>query len=200
MMMASMLLKSWAMPPVSCPTASIFCICRICASAASRDCDLLLQAGIGLRQLRVGRNQIFEPPAGVGDAEYRHGEHCDQRQDRSHPHAVVRRLGIGQSLLQHRVLVATDIGDDRADAVHGDLALIAANEIDGARDVALIVEPQGLGYLRQLIADGGHQRLDLAYPIRIARRRLISILPAHAAGPTRPICKAPDRIASPVSR
>ena len=36
MMIASMLLKSCAMPPVSWPTASIFCIWRICASAAWR--------------------------------------------------------------------------------------------------------------------------------------------------------------------
>ena len=40
--MASMLLKSCAMPPVSCPTASIFCICRTCASARL--------AGIALRR------------------------------------------------------------------------------------------------------------------------------------------------------
>ena len=33
---ASMLLKSCAMPPVSWPIASIFCIWRTCASAASR--------------------------------------------------------------------------------------------------------------------------------------------------------------------
>ena len=32
---ASKLLKSWAMPPVSLPIASIFCDCRSCSSAAS---------------------------------------------------------------------------------------------------------------------------------------------------------------------
>ena len=33
-MTVRMLLKSWAMPPVSWPTASIFCACRSCSSAA----------------------------------------------------------------------------------------------------------------------------------------------------------------------
>jgi len=32
----SILLKSWAMPPVSWPTASIFCICRMAPSASIR--------------------------------------------------------------------------------------------------------------------------------------------------------------------
>ncbi len=35
-MMVRRLLKSWATPPVSCPTASIFCACRSVASAVSR--------------------------------------------------------------------------------------------------------------------------------------------------------------------
>ncbi|MCY1422329.1 hypothetical protein D9M71_380060 [compost metagenome] len=36
MMPVSMLLKSWAMPPVSWPTASIFCAWRKASSARSR--------------------------------------------------------------------------------------------------------------------------------------------------------------------
>ena len=35
-MTASILLKSWAMPPASWPIDSIFCICRTCCSAESR--------------------------------------------------------------------------------------------------------------------------------------------------------------------
>ena len=34
MMTVSILLKSWATPPVNWPTASIFWACRICVSAA----------------------------------------------------------------------------------------------------------------------------------------------------------------------
>ena len=40
-MAVSMLLKSWATPPASCPTASIFCDCLSCSSSLWRSCSSL---------------------------------------------------------------------------------------------------------------------------------------------------------------
>ena len=65
---ASMLLKSWAMPPVSWPTASIFCTCRSCSSALRRSADLLddplLERRVERLQRRFGSAALGQFPLG----------------------------------------------------------------------------------------------------------------------------------------
>ena len=193
MMTASMLLKSCAMPPVSWPTASIFCIWRICDFGRLARRDLVAQRLVRRRQAFMRRDHVAQPPPCVEEAVDGHGEDAEQGDYRRPAQPVVGALGGRETLLQIGILLAAHFADDGADAVHGDLAAIGPQDCQRAGGVAVPVKRDRLVDLGKFLRNRGAQRLELRRPLRDLTRRPRRSPRFPQAGPRPPSGRGRDR-------
>ena len=119
---ASILLKSCAMPPVSWPTASIFWSWRVCASAAIRLSDLRHQAPIGFLQGVARRDRPGELGAAKPEREPAQQDDCDEDDDPRGHHQLRGPPSRFAPLGEKPVLLRLHRSDPKPDVVHQCLA------------------------------------------------------------------------------